>query len=57
MAVVPNLWYGYSWGYAADRLGVRENNIGNGAKKKKKGVKIKTQNQSYEVLVYKEKLT
>jgi hypothetical protein len=38
-------------------LGVRENNIGNGGKhqKKKKGVKIKTQKQSYEVLVYKEK--
>jgi hypothetical protein len=37
---------------------VRENNIGNGGKhqkKKKKGVKIKTQKQSYEVLVHKER--
>jgi hypothetical protein len=33
-------------------LGVREN----GEKQKKKGVKIKTQKQSYEVLVYKERL-
>jgi hypothetical protein len=34
---------------------VRENDIGNGGKQhKKKGVKIKTQKQSYEVLVYKE---
>jgi hypothetical protein len=38
-------------------LGLRENNIGNGGKYKKKGrVKIKTQKQSYEVLVYKERL-
>jgi hypothetical protein len=39
-------------------LGVCENTIGNGGKhqKKKKGVKIKTQKQSYEVLVYKERL-
>jgi hypothetical protein len=38
-------------------LGVRDNNIGNGGiTKKKKGVKIKTQKQSYEVLVYKERL-
>jgi hypothetical protein len=38
-------------------LGVSENNIGNGGKHKKiKGVKIKTQKQSYEVLVYKEGL-
>jgi hypothetical protein len=36
-------------------LGVRENNVGNGGKKKK-GVKIKTQKQSYEVSVYKETL-
>jgi hypothetical protein len=38
-------------------LGARENNIGNGGKhqKKKKGVKIKTQTQIYEVLVYKER--
>jgi hypothetical protein len=34
-------------------LGVWENNIVNG---RKKGVKIKTQKQSYEVLVYKETL-
>jgi hypothetical protein len=40
-------------------LGVRENNIGNGGKhqKKKRRVKIKTQKQIYEVLVYKERLT
>jgi hypothetical protein len=37
-------------------LGVRENNIGNGGKHKKKGVKIKRQKQSYEVLVYQERL-
>jgi hypothetical protein len=38
-------------------LGVCENNAGKGGKTpKKKGVKIKTQNQSYEVLVYKERL-
>jgi hypothetical protein len=37
-------------------LGVRENNIGNGGKTPKKVVKIKTQKQSYEVLVYKERL-
>jgi hypothetical protein len=37
-------------------LGVCKNNIGNGRKHKKKGVKIKTQKQSYEVLVYKERL-
>jgi hypothetical protein len=36
-------------------LEVRENNIGNG-RKQKKSVKIKTQQQSYEVLVYKERL-
>jgi hypothetical protein len=37
-------------------LGVYENNIGNGRKhQKKRGVKIKTQKQSYEVLVYKER--
>jgi hypothetical protein len=36
-------------------LGVRENNIGNG-EEKKKGVEIETQKQSYEVLVYKERL-
>jgi hypothetical protein len=55
--VVPKLWYAYPWGYTAYQLGLRENNIGNGGKhKKKKGVKIKTQKQSYEVLVYKERL-
>jgi hypothetical protein len=37
-------------------LAVRENNIGNGGKHTKKGAKIKTQKQSYEVLVYKERL-
>jgi hypothetical protein len=56
-SVVHNLWFVYPWRYVADRLGVRENNIGNGWKRqKKKGVKIKTQKQSYEVLVYKERL-
>jgi hypothetical protein len=38
-------------------LGVRENNIGNGGKKRpKRGVKIKAGKQSYEILVYKERL-
>jgi hypothetical protein len=37
-------------------LGVHKNNIGIGGKHKKKGVKIITQKQSYEVLVYKERL-
>jgi hypothetical protein len=37
------------WGYA-------KNNIFNGRKHQKKGVKTKTQKQSYEVLVYKERL-
>jgi hypothetical protein len=38
--------------------GIRENNIGNGGKhKKKRGVKIKTQEQSYEILIYSERLT
>jgi hypothetical protein len=37
-------------------LGVRENNIANGRKHKQKRVKMKTQKQSYEVLVYKERL-
>jgi hypothetical protein len=36
-------------------LGLSENSISNGGKQKK-GVKIKTQKQSYEVLVYKERL-
>jgi hypothetical protein len=36
-------------------LEVRENSIGNGGKHQKKGVKIKTQKQSYDVLVYKER--
>jgi hypothetical protein len=40
----------------AELLGVRENNIDNGEKHTKKGVKIKTQKQSFEVLVYKERL-
>jgi hypothetical protein len=34
-AIDPDLWYTYPWGYAADRLGVRENNIGNGKKHQK----------------------
>jgi hypothetical protein len=38
-------------------LGVSENNIGNGGKHKKPGVKIKRQKQSFEVLVYKERYT
>jgi hypothetical protein len=57
--VIRNLWYAYLWGCTADRFGVCENNIGNGGKhqpKKKKGVKIKSQKQSNEVLVYKERL-
>jgi hypothetical protein len=37
-------------------LSVRENNIGNGGKHQKIGVKIKTQKQGYEGLVYKERL-
>jgi hypothetical protein len=37
-------------------LRVRKNNIGNGGKYTKEGVKIRTQKQSYEVLVYKERL-
>jgi hypothetical protein len=41
-SVVPIMWYTYTWGCAADRLEVRENNIGNGEKYKKE-VKIKTQ--------------
>jgi hypothetical protein len=32
-------------------VGVLENNIGNGGKQQKKGVKIKIQKNSYEVLV------
>jgi hypothetical protein len=36
-------------------LGVRKNNIGNGGKHPKKGVKIKTQKVN-EVLVYREKV-
>jgi hypothetical protein len=47
--VIPNLQYAY-------RLGVRENNIGNGGNTKKTGVSIKTQKQRYEVLVYKDRL-
>jgi hypothetical protein len=38
-------------------LELRENNIGNGGKHTQKlGVQIKTQKQSYEILVYKERL-
>jgi hypothetical protein len=37
-------------------LGVLQNNIGNGRKHQKNGVRIKTQKQRYEVLVYKERL-
>jgi hypothetical protein len=55
IAVVPNLRYAYPWGYTADRLGVHENNIGNGRKHQNKK-KLKKQKQSYEVLVYKERL-
>jgi hypothetical protein len=47
--VVPNLWYAYPWGYARIILVMAENT--------KKGVKIRTQKGSYEVLVYKERLT
>ena len=39
-----------------DQLKLSENNIGNGGEHKRKGVKIKTQKQSYKVLIYKEKL-
>jgi hypothetical protein len=46
--VVFNLWYACLWGYAKIILGMAENN--------KKGVKIKAQKQSHEVLVYKERL-
>jgi hypothetical protein len=34
--VVLNLSYTHPWGYAVDRLGVHENNVGNGGKHKKK---------------------
>jgi hypothetical protein len=55
-AVIINLWYAYPWGYEEDRLRIGEN-IGDGGKhQKKKGVKIKTPKESYEVLVYKERL-
>jgi hypothetical protein len=47
--VVPNLWYAFPWRYAKTILVMAEN--------KGRGVKIKTQKQSYEVLVYKERLT
>jgi hypothetical protein len=56
-AAVPNLWHAYLWGYTAVRLGVCENNIGNGEKHQKKRVKIKAQKQNYEGFVYKERLT
>jgi hypothetical protein len=36
----------YPWGYAADRLGVCENNIGNGGKHKKELTK-NTENESW----------
>jgi hypothetical protein len=36
-------------------LGVRENNIRNGGKHTKKGLKMKTQKQSYEIWVYRER--
>jgi hypothetical protein len=38
-SVVTNLWYAYPWGYIADRLGVHENNIGNGGKHQKNELK------------------
>jgi hypothetical protein len=44
--VVPNLWFAYPWGYAKIILVIA----------KKKRVKIKTRKQSYQVLVYKERL-
>jgi hypothetical protein len=37
--MVPDLWYAYPWGYAEDRFGVSEYNIGNGGKHKKKELK------------------
>jgi hypothetical protein len=38
-------------------LGIRENNIGNGGKRQKKGIKIEKQKQRHEVpAVYKERL-
>jgi hypothetical protein len=37
-------------------VGVSDNNIGQVETPQKKGVKIKTQEQSYEVSVYKERL-
>jgi hypothetical protein len=43
-------WTG--WGYAKIILVMAEN-----THTKKKGIKIKTQKQSYEVLVYKKRLT
>jgi hypothetical protein len=53
--VVPNLWYAYpggtrwtGWWYTKVILVI--------AKNKKKGVEIKIQKQSYEVLVYKERI-
>jgi hypothetical protein len=39
MPEVPNLRYVYPCGELEDRLGVRENNIGNGGKHQKKGGK------------------
>jgi hypothetical protein len=46
--VVTNLWYACPWGYSIIILVMAENT-------QKKRVKIKTQKQSYEVLVYKER--
>jgi hypothetical protein len=45
MAVVPNMWYVYPWRYAKIILVIAG---------EKKGVRIQTRKQSYEVLVYKE---
>jgi hypothetical protein len=47
--VVPKLLYAYPWGYVKIILVMAGST-------KRKGVEIKTQKQSYEVLVYKEKL-
>lgn len=52
-AAVPNLWHAYSWGYGGKLVG--EYNIGNDGEYQEKGVKIKTQKQSYRVLIYKER--
>jgi hypothetical protein len=36
---VPNVWHEYPWEYAADRLRVCKNNIGNGGKHQEKELK------------------